>query len=253
MIKRKITIIITSFFLSLFANGTTANEAVQPNKPIQEIVLSGTNNTKHSHHGRWLQLIYAEVFKRLNIKFSYQSYPAKRASAMSDNGLSDGEIHRVYDYSEKHPNLIRVEEPHFSIHFSAYAIDPAIKLSGWESLRGKDYMVGHRIGVKKTQSKLPSIIPKRKLSGVINISQGLKMLQKNRLNLFIDVESVIESILLEDNTVRHLKVHRAGVMEKVTVHAFLHKKNKVLVEKIAVILKEMKKEGLINQYKQAAK
>lgn len=178
MIKNKTNITLAAFSLLLITHSTTANEPLQPNKPIQEIVLSGTNNTKHSHHGRWLQLIYTEVFNRLNIKFTYQSYPAKRASVMSDNGLTDGEIHRVYDYSEKHPHLIRVEEPHFSIKFSAYAINPNIKVFGWQSLRGKGYAIGHRIGVKKTQSKLPSIIPKQKLSGVVDIKQGLKMLKK---------------------------------------------------------------------------
>jgi len=216
------------------------------------ITLVGTQSTKKSFHGRWLDLIYTEVFRRLGFQLNYEGYLAKRASKISDTGQADGEIHRVYDYADKHPNVVRVEEPHFSIHFSAYAIDPSIHLNSWEDLVEKNYKIGYRSGVKKTESKLPAILSENKILSAHSTRQGLRQVMKGRSNAFIDVESVIEDVLKNDTEFKNSKLHKVGVLEEITVHAYLHKKHKHLVTKVAEILKEMKQEGLIKKYKTLA-
>ena len=91
-------------------------------RPEDKILLVGSDNTKNSFHGRYAELVYTEVFRRMGYSLVYVGYPAKRSSYMSDSGKAAGEIHRVFSYGEKHPNLIRVDEPHNSIIFSIGSI-----------------------------------------------------------------------------------------------------------------------------------
>jgi hypothetical protein len=39
------------------------------------------------------------------------------------------------------------------------------------------------------------------------------------------------------------KIHKAGVMQMITAHAFLHKKHKSIAPRISQLLKEMKQTG----------
>ncbi len=214
------------------------------------ITMVGTEGTKKSAQGKWLSLIYTEAFNRLGYSLKYIGYPAKRASLLSDRGKVDGEIHRVASYGDKHPNVIRVNEPHFSIYFSAFGIKPDLKVNGWNSLKGSGYKVNHRRGVKLTSSKLPSVVEKADLEIISKPIQGLRKVVIGRTDLYIDVETVIKDLLVNSGEFENSKIRKIGVMEKINVHMFMHKKNIALVPKLEEILKKMKKEGLIKKYKQ---
>ncbi len=66
----------------------------------------------------YLEMLYTEAFKRLGYKFNHHAYPSKRSSQMTDSGLADGQLSRVFDYANKHPNVIRVKEPHYIVVLS---------------------------------------------------------------------------------------------------------------------------------------
>ncbi|MDE1463146.1 hypothetical protein [Spartinivicinus poritis] len=215
------------------------------------ITLSGSIGTKNSFYGKWLTLIYTEAFKRLGYTLKYNGYPAKRSSQLSDQGIVDGEIHRVADYANKHPNLIRVEEPHFAIYFSAYGIDPNIKLDGWGSLKNNNYRIGYRRGVKRTESVLPTLLPPARLMISESSKQGLEQVAAGRTQVFIDVQQNI-TFQLNKSQFQNVTFYRAGIMEKTPAHAFLHKKHKTLAPKLSVVLKKMRQEGLIEEYKAKA-
>lgn len=215
---------------------------------LRTITMVGSDGAKASFHGRWLLLIYTEVFRRLGYAFEYKGYPAARASAISDAGQADGEIHRVPSYGDKHPELILVDEPHFMISFSAYSTNPAIKLDGWQSLSGTKLNVGHRLGIKKTETLLPAIVQPDYLQTAISVRQGIRQVMFKRTDIYIDVKANIEEVLMLDEF-NEVLLHNVGVMEEVPGHSFLHKKNKSLVLKVATTLKEMKKTGLIEKYR----
>ena len=216
------------------------------------IVLVGTDGAKASFHGRWLQLIYAEVFRRLGYRFEYEGYPAARSSVISDSGRVDGEIHRISTYAEVHPELIRVDEPHFNIFFSAYSLEPSIKLDGWNSLAAGELKVGYRIGIKRTETLLPRIVKAGNLQGSISIRQGLRQVVFKRTDIYIDVKANIEGALMLEEF-DNVMLYNAGIMEDVPGYCFLHKKNKSLVAKVEAVLKEMKRSRLIEQYKKLVK
>ncbi|MCX4026357.1 hypothetical protein H0A36_14865 [Endozoicomonas sp. SM1973] len=226
--------------------GTTSYSETQ-----KVITLAGGKGTKNSFYGRWLALIYNEAFNRLGYTLVYNGYPAKRASQLSDQGIVDGEIHRVADYANKHPNLVRVDEPHFSVYFSAYGIDPSIHLDGWESLKNNSYRVGYRRGVKKCETILPALLPPNRLMISESSLQGLEQVVAGRTQVFIDVQQNI-TFHLNQSEFQKVVFYRVGIMEKTPAHAFLHKKHKSLAPKLSLVLKKMKQEGLIEKYKAKA-
>ena len=223
----------------------TGGPAFTKDAPQRTIVLGGSIATKSSIEGRWLDLIYTEAFRRLGYDFVYKGYPAKLSSKMSDDGTIDGEIHRVGDYGKVHPTVIRVDEPHFSIRFSAYSRRPGISVDSWPSLRKTPYKVGYRAGVKKTETTLPRFVGPDRLVSSPNVILALRGLTDGRLDLYIDTERPVDTALKNNDDLRKRGIRKVGVVETITTHAFLHKKHRDLVPKLAAVLRKMRKEGMI--------
>jgi len=219
----------------------------------KEIILSGSNAMKNGFLGRWLTLIYEEAFNRLGYSLEYVGAPAKRSSILSNEGKTDGEIARTSSYGELHPNLIRVEEPSFSIRISAYSTRKGLVLSGWQSLKGKDINVDYLRGIKQIKSKLPQYVESDRIIQVNSNVAGLKRLLLKRSDVFISGERNTDEILNTDESFRQKEIYKAGVIEEVFLHAWLHNKNAALAPRLSRILQEMKTEGLVAKFKIQAK
>lgn len=246
--------IIKSLMLVVFLSyGISVISPLHADELTKKIVLVGSNSTKESFHGKWLMLIYTEAFKRIGYTLEYKAYPAKRASMLSDAGKVDGEINRVYSYSNKHPNMIRVPQSHYSAYFVAYGTDSSLKLDGWESLKAGDYKIGYRNGVKKTETNLTKHINKDRLLITTSNLQGLQQSLLGRTKVFVDVRHNIIEIISSNDKLKNSNIQELGIMEKVNVHSFLHKKNAHLVPLLSKALSQMKEEGLILTYKEKVK
>jgi len=58
---------------------------------------------------------------------------------------------------------------------------------------------------------------------------------------------------LSSEEFKNFELRIAGVMEKFTGHVYLNKKHKELAPKLSNVLKDMKKEGMFEKYRNAAK
>lgn len=217
----------------------------------KEIKL-GTQKPLDSPVGKFLDLLYTEAFRRLGMIFVYETFPAKRSSLMSDIGKLDGELSRIYSYSDVYPNVIRVEEPHWTSGFIAVATDSSIKLNGWDSLKNTDYKVLYMGGIIGCETNLPKVVRLENLEVVTHTSHGFRMLLKGRADIYIGSEMDMLS-LLESDEFRHSALRIVGVMEKFMGHAFLHTRHKELVPKLSAVLKQMKKEGRFEEYRNTSK
>ncbi len=213
-----------------------------------DFVLAGTDDTKQSFYGAWLTLIYAEAFQRLGYHFVFAGYPAKRAGAMADQGQVDGEIQRVADYGVRHPNLLRVDESHFSMRYAAYAARPMAPLAGWRSLTGTAYKIEYRSGVTLCEQALTGRVAPARLSAVASVPLGLRKLMRGRTDLFIDADRIVESYLAKDEF-KDSGLRKVGDMDDVAFHAFLHKRHASLAPALAKVLRDMKGEGLIERFR----
>ncbi len=204
--------------------------------------------SKDTLEGKWLYLIYSEAFRRLDLQLVFQHYPSLRASKMADEHKVEGELARVSQYGKKHPNLVRVEEPALSNSFIAFATNPKIKLKGWESLRETKYKVEYFRGDQRAHDKLTEIVIPAQLSNISSWPQGFKKLMHGRTDVFVAPETIANNLLKQDEF-QNSGILLVGVMEKITVHAYLHKNHAPFAPQLSAILKEMKKEGLIEKYK----
>lgn len=195
---------------------------------------------------QWLILIYREAFRRLDIQFEFKDIPAKRASIYANSGLVDGELSRVYDYNSVYSNLVRVEEHNYYVRFSAFSANPLPRITGWDNLAGKNYRVVYVKGVKRCAEILPQYIPSDHLESVNEISQGIKMVLGGRADIFIGVEGrIVENMKSMKQT-----IHKVGLMEQTTGHAWLYKKHASLAPLLSKVLFQMKEEGLYKIYGQ---
>ena len=246
--KLIVFIIVSILFLHPGYGLNTAGSSFAGEKTIVMVFPE----TKENFLGKWLYLSYTEAFKRLGLKLVYEHYPSKRCMYLSDAGKVDGELGRIYNYNEAHPNLMRVEESSFSVKIAAFAADASIKLNGWESLRGTDYKVRYVLGIKISEDNLPKVVSSKNLYFTFDAYSGINALISGHTDLYVDEEMSTVSVLKRTKEFKNAEVQIAGVMEEVFLHAFLHKKNADLVPKLSTVLYEMKLEGLIEKYRAIA-
>lgn len=245
----RFNIILTSLVVLFSVHNAICQESAPALKDNTFVMT--TIKSENDYLGKWLRQAYTEVFRRMGLKVEFKQYPAKRASMEAEAGNVDGELGRPYDYLSEHTNLIRVEESLFPLTFSAFTVQiPIPELNGWESLKGTNYRVGYIRGVRTTESNLPNVIGKENLSDVTEPAQGLKQLISGRIDLFVDEESGILT-LLNSPEFKDSKIRSAGIMGSVHLYPYLHKKHADLAPKMAEVIKAVKAEGLVEQYRVA--
>ncbi len=201
--------------------------------------------------GKWTQLIYTEAFQRLGFEMEYAVYPYKRGDYLVEQGKADGALVRPYDYAKAHPDLVRVEEPAPVDRLGAFAKDADIQLEGWESLKGRTYKINYPRGFVLAEMSLPKVAEAENIGAVDEWGQGLKKLAAGRIDIFLAPESIMIQ-LLNTEEFKDSGITMAGVMQDVTLYAFLRPEHRALAPKLAEVLKQMKAEELIEQYRQGA-
>lgn len=228
--------------LALAAPAATARDKVVLASPLEQ---------HNNYAGQLIGLIYAEAFRQLDVELEIRSFPAQRASAEAVAGNVDGEVARGYEYAGMQSTMLRVDEPVLEINTSAFTRDPALRLQGWDSLRGSDYKVEHRAGYPVIRAKLEAVVAPGRLSAVVNTELGLRKLALGRTDLYIDNdESVLP--LLPTTPFRNGGIRKAGVMERTRVYCYLNRRLQPLVPRLAEVLKHMRSSGKIEQLRAAA-
>jgi polar amino acid transport system substrate-binding protein len=227
--------------------GILPSFAQAPADPRPVLVLTGAIET-YNTYGPWLALIYTEALGRLGYRLDYRPYPAKRSSLVSDSGEADGEINRVAEYSQLHPELVKVPVPHFTIRFSAYAARPLALANGWQALKQTDLRVEYRSGVALPGVQLPLVVPSDRLTVANSALLGLRKLQVGRSDIFVEVENVADAVLASEEF-RNTTIRKVALMESAEVHAHLRRRHADLAARLGQVLADMKKEGLIEKYR----
>lgn len=217
----------------------------------RRLVLAMATEMADSWHGTWARLVYREALRRLGYQLEVRSWPALRASMMSDSGQVDGELSRAARYGRRHPDLVRIEPSHFSISFPAYARGSLRLQPGWEGLRNTGYRVEYRSGVAVAELELPAVVPPDNLSTCSRTEHGLAKLAQGRTDVFIDLDSVVEPLLKRPALAR-AGIHQVALMEKVEMHAYLHQRHRALAGALSAVLAQLGGEGYIERCRLAA-
>ncbi len=217
-----------------------------------KLVLVTAEDVEDSTHGAWLRMIYADACARIGCGLTLQSYPALRASAMSDAGLVDGEINRVDSYGTLHPDMIRIAPSHFSVNFCAYGYPTQRLGEGWRGLSafGKP-RVEYRNGVVRCREMLGALPAELRVSVVNNATLGIRKLVQRRTDLYVDIDSVVERALLQPEFAG-AGIRRLSVVESVAMHCYIHRSKRALVQPLSMALATMLKDGSVERYHKAA-
>jgi polar amino acid transport system substrate-binding protein len=234
--------------VALLSHAVAAADAVAPTAPLPTLVLVSTEDIARSQ-GNWLRRIYGEALRRVGYQLEYRNYPPRRASALLDSGAVDGTLHRSTIYGDSHPNLIRVPVSHYTSTFSAYGLAPLTLADGWQALAASGLRVECRAGVTPCETMTAKLVPAKRLSNAFSITLGLRKLQYRRTDVFVDVEHMIE-VELAAPEFQHSGIHKVATMEVVDAYCYLQKRHGELVPKLARALADMKREGLIDRYRQ---
>jgi polar amino acid transport system substrate-binding protein len=255
------TVIILGFSLvsSLFipvADRAAAQEDAEGHQPLAHIdkapIVFAMQNLGCDMCNRAMELFYKEAFSRLGYTFAYNLYPLKRSLAESNAGRIDGECARAQmpqAVQKKYPNLIRVKEPIWESHISVYSMGPETQVNGWQDLKNYKNIV---VGFSKDGSYLDRMVRQYRSNaqtfyGAINYTQGLRMLVSKRIDLFLGFSCAIDSILKKEEF-RHKKIYNAGTVATLPLYPYLNKKYAHLAAPLASVLKQMKKEHIIDKY-----
>jgi polar amino acid transport system substrate-binding protein len=216
------------------------------------LVLVTANDVEDSFHGAWLKLIYADACARLGLDLSMQSYPARRSTAMSDAGLVDGEINRVRTYGAMHPAMLRIDPAHFAVNFCAYGHPPVRLGKGWSGLvEFGNPRIDYRNGVARCLEKLGALPPTAHVSAVNNATVGIRKLAQRRTDLYVDIESVVERVLLQPEFA-NARIRRLAVVETIDMHCYLHRSRRELLQPLSAALAAMHKNGSVERHRKAA-
>jgi len=228
-------------FLSLWLS--TAQAA-----PAQPFVM-GTVDPEAGSLAKFSRRLYGEAFRRLGLRVELVTYPTQRIGALLDQGAIDGEVARALIYADAHPELIRVDESVFDIVFTLYAADATLELKRLEDLSATKLRVSYRRGVIFCEKALASVLPREQMVDVTQAEQGLKMLLTGRTDLFCDVDLSVLSTLESAELNGATTIRRVLALQAAPLYPYLLRKHAELAPRLAVVLRAMKAEGLVERYR----
>lgn len=221
--------------------------------PPDKFVL-GTDTEEQVFSGLWERLIYTEAFKRLGIPLEVAVAPLKRLEIMLEQGEIDGEMMRGPAYAEKHPNLIVVDLPLMPMIYSIYALKPVAGLSSLDDLRVGKFSGAYRRGVLFCENMLaPLMVSPSQLNALTSVKQGMEMLAVGHADFFCDLNLGMLNYEFEiqsnpsSKPLKPLKLF--DISKPVSNSAYLHQRHAALALKLEAVLKQMKKEGLVEKYR----
>jgi len=186
-----------------------------------------------------VQEVGTRAFGKYNIKFNLRTYPSARALRTANFGDVDGDAYRVFDLHKKtggqFPNLVRVDFPYISIHFTAFVKDNDIRITGWEDLA--NYRVAVIRGNKTMEAQVNEFVPRERQSIVHSYKQAFDMLLLDRVDI------VVGKPIVGARYVKNNNLYMTGKFQFQDIYMYLHKKHKKLIPKIEMELRKMNESG----------
>jgi hypothetical protein len=242
---------LRAFLAGLLLAGFLVSSPVRCESPVPSgkpfiVTAGGEPTTWGSKLG---MLIYTEAFKRLGIPFRMEHFTLARGAAMVEQGLADAELSRVFDYGADKPYLVRVEESIIDLGFSLYTANPALRLGRLDDLRSGKFLVEYRRGLLLCENTLKPLVPAEHLSDVATREQGLKKLLAGRTDLYCEIDVYVHQELGSPEFKGAANVRKVVSLGKtVPTYPYLNRKHADLAPRLALVLKKMKAEGLIEAY-----
>lgn len=130
----------------------------------------------YAYNNEYLQSLCAEIRQRCQL----QSLPGRRGAAMLADGSIVGELGRVREYHDKHPEYRRVEESFITLRSYAFTRAGQPQVSSWNALPARARTVSYQRGVYYYQKKLEALQPGVQAHDVQTVQACLQMVLNGR-------------------------------------------------------------------------
>lgn len=228
-----------------------AGWAQTPKPALFVMGVDESGTPEDSYTGRLVPRIYNELFRRLQVPLEFVRYPAARLSMQIEHGAVDGEIARAAGYADSHPDLVRVQESVLDAVFALYVDGNRVNLRQLNELSITGWRVAYRTGVLYCENTLRRLVTPDRLTTVSTPQQGLQLLQRNRVDLYCDVDLAVVNHLYgpefrDSRSLRKL----LDASDPAPLYPYFLAKHADLAVRAATVLKQMKREGLLQRYDQ---
>ncbi|CAM3683945.1 Bacterial extracellular solute-binding proteins, family 3 [Vibrio aerogenes CECT 7868] len=202
----------------------------------------------HTRQGKLMSLIYHDLFHRIGVPLRLVHLPLKRASQEANQGKIDGEVGRIYEYSQIYTNMRRVEFPVVQVSAGAFArrMDKIKLNDGWDSLYGTPYSIGYQRGIVSSEVNLKKRVPPGRLSPATSVQQGILKLKYGRTDLFVHSHGIVADNYLTQEEFKDIEV--IAIMQVVPIYPYVYKKHQAMAAVMADTLQQMKREGVLYQF-----
>lgn len=184
----------------------------------------------------YLHDVCAEIQQRCQL----QSLPGRRGTAMLTDGSIVGELGRVKDYKELHPEYQRVEEPVIILRTYVFTRASRPVVNSWEDVARRVRTVSYRRGVYYYQKRLEALKPAVQPHDVQTVTACLQMVLNGR-----DQACVFDDGALGPEAQALLPQGRLGKpLDELALHLYLGKDYTVLMPSITDAVKRLNAQGL---------
>ncbi len=189
--------------------------------------------------------VMIEAYKRIGKTIEIKKFPAERSLQVANSGEVDGDLYRKKDINRTYPNLIVVPVPIVSVDIMVFAKGKKLAVKGWKSLL--PYKVGYRIGIKVIENNL---VKGTKAEAEPTLDQLFKKLEGGRHDVAVETKlSGLETI--SKLGLKDIIMLEPPLIKSPLFHC-LNVKNKNLVGPLTAALKQMEKEGIIQDIQKRA-
>jgi polar amino acid transport system substrate-binding protein len=243
--RRRLGIAVATLLLAIAAGAAPT----VPAEPAAFVL--GVDSDDAGFGGRWLRRIYAEAFRRLAMPVRFATFPTQRLSIVLERGEIDGEAQRTDSYGAAHPSLIRVGESLTDGRFALFVANPDVQLKRLDDLPGSRLRAQYRRGVLVCENTLKKWQPADRMFDVTTTEQGLQNLLDGPPGFFhCDTELSVTTALLSGRLKGATRIRELLVLADTgPLYPYLHARNAALAPRLAEVLRQMKAEGLVAQYR----
>lgn len=183
-----------------------------------------------------LDLVYAELFKKLELQVVIQASSAERGLLNANSGIDDGDVSRVLGIDKTYQNLVRVPEPVMYYQMVAFVRNASFTVNGADSL--KPYDVGILTGWKILER---TIVGTRSLVKMETGRQLFAMLDKERIDVAV-IEKLEGMHFVKTMGLKNIRILQPAYVEG-DWFLYLNRKHEALVPRISAELRKMKQDG----------
>ncbi|MBL8968807.1 MAG: transporter substrate-binding domain-containing protein, partial [Spirochaetaceae bacterium] len=182
-----------------------------------------------------MELVTKEALRSLGYELRVNRQAGERALQNANAGIEDGDGVRIAGLSSQYPNLIQVPEAYYDVEMSAFARDPAIRISGWKDL--EKWRVGYLLGWKLYEENVKAA----EISRVKETEALFRMLGFGRIDIALlqKLDGVAMARKLGLDEIRPLD----PPLEVMPHYLYLNVRHRDLVPLLSAEIHRMKRDG----------